>query len=150
MDRRIFAIAFCTLISNTVAIADPLQLVSAREMQDSLRAGGLLIPRSRPDAGAPRIEFDSPELNRAVVVPASIRIRFIAEPPARPDPSSFRVYYGAFRIDITERLTGVAKVTPEGINLSEATLPSGRHQLLMSLTDSLGREGQRMVSFTVK
>jgi len=57
--------------------------------------------------------------------------------------------YGAFKIDITQRLLGVAKVTKEGIQVTDASLPSGKHQLLLSLTDTLGRESQQVISFIV-
>jgi len=82
--------------------------------------------------------------------PTKIEARFQGNAPAEPKPETFKALYGAFRIDITQRLLGVAKVTKDGILVSDAALPSGKHQLLLTLTDTLGREAQHVVSFTVQ
>jgi hypothetical protein len=58
--------------------------------------------------------------------------------------------YGAFRIDITQRLLKVAKVTKDGISVSGADLPAGKHQLTLTLTDTLGRQTQQVLSFVVQ
>jgi hypothetical protein len=50
------------------------------------------------------------------------------------------VLYRAFRLDITQRLLGVVKVTKEGIQMRDAVLPSGRHRLALTLADTLGRD----------
>ncbi|NBP40009.1 MAG: hypothetical protein EBV34_16505 [Betaproteobacteria bacterium] len=109
--------------------AQPLMLVSEEEMKASAAIGGLPTPRSTPQPGAPRIELLSPDIKKPVNVPTKI--------------------YGAFKIDITQRLLGVAKVTKDGIQVTDASLPSGKHQLLLSLTDTLGRESQQVISFIV-
>ena len=129
--------------------AQPLMLVTEAEAKASIEAGGLPTPRSSPQPGAPRIELLSPDINRPVTVPTKIEVKFSGNPPGEPKPETFKALYGAFKIDITQRLLGVAKVTKEGITVSDASLPSGKHQLLLSLTDSLGREAQQVVSFVV-
>ena len=106
-------------------------------------------PRSSPQPGAPRIELVSPDIKRPVNVPTKIEVKFTGNAPAEPKPETFKALYGAFKIDITQRLLGVAKVTKDGITVTDATLPSGKHQLLLLLTDSLGRETQHIVSFAV-
>jgi hypothetical protein len=58
--------------------------------------------------------------------------------------------YGTFRIDITQRLLKYAKVTKDGISVSNADLPAGKHQLTLTLTDTLGRQTQQVVSFVVQ
>jgi len=130
--------------------AQPLMLVSEAEAKASMEAGGLPTPRSSPQPGAPRIELLSPDVKKPISVPTKIEVKFSGNPPAEPKPETFKALYGAFKIDITQRLLGVAKVTKEGIQVSDASLPSGKHQLLLSLTDSLGREAQQVVSFTVQ
>lgn len=132
------------------ACAQPLLLVTEAEAKDSIAAGGMMIPRVQAQPGAPQIELIAPDLKRPVSVPAKIEVRFRSIAPAEPRPETFRVQYGAFRLDITQRLLGVAKVTKEGINVSEAVLPAGRHQLLLTLTDTLGRESQQFISFMVQ
>jgi len=130
--------------------AQPLMLVSEAEAKASIEAGGLPTPRSSPQPGAPRIELLSPDVKKPISVPTKIEVKFSGNPPAEPKPETFKALYGAFKIDITQRLLGVAKVTKEGIQVTDASLPSGKHQLLLSLTDSLGREAQQVVSFTVQ
>ena len=130
--------------------AQPLMLVTEAEAKASIEAGGLPTPRSSPQPGAPRIELLSPDVKKPISVPTKIEVKFSGNPPAEPKPETFKALYGAFKIDITQRLLGVAKVTKEGIQVSDASLPTGKHQLLLSLTDSLGREAQQVVSFTVQ
>jgi len=130
--------------------AQPLMLVTEAEAKASIEAGGLPTPRSSPQPGAPRIELLSPDVKKPISVPTRIEVKFSGNPPAEPKPETFKALYGAFKIDITQRLLGVAKVTKEGIQVSDASLPSGKHQLLLLLTDTLGRESQQVVSFTVQ
>ena len=129
--------------------AQPLMLVSEAEAKASIEAGGLPTPRSSPQPGAPRIELLSPDVKKPISVPTKIEVKFSGNPPAEPKPETFKALYGAFKIDITQRLLGVAKVTKEGIQVTDASLPSGKHQLLLSLTDTLGRESQQVISFIV-
>ena len=129
--------------------AQPLMLVTEAEAKASIEAGGLPTPRSSPQPGAPRIELLSPDIKKPVNVPTKIEVKFSGNPPAEPKPETFKALYGAFKIDITQRLLGVAKVTKDGIQVTDASLPSGKHQLLLSLTDTLGRESQQVISFIV-
>lgn len=46
--------------------------------------------------------------------------------------------------------TPAAKVTAEGIDVSEATLPKGSHKLYIEDQDSVGRLGERLVQFAVE
>jgi hypothetical protein len=77
-------------------------------------------------------------------------LRFVGNPPSEPKPDTFRILYGACRIDITQRLLGVATVTKEGIKVRDAVLPKGRHQLSLTISDSMGRQSQQLVAFTVE
>jgi len=138
------------LVFSTFAYAQPVMLVTEEEVKASMEAGGLPTARSMPTPGAPRIELVSPDIKKAVTMPTKIEVKFSGNAPAEPKPETFKALYGAFKIDITQRLLGVAKVTKDGINVSDATLPSGKHQLLLMLTDTLGRETQQVVSFTVQ
>ena len=138
------------LILSTIANAQPLMLVTEEEVKASMEVGGLPTPRSIPTPGAPRIELVSPDIKKAVTMPTKIEVKFSGNAPAEPKPETFKALYGAFKIDITQRLIGLAKVTKDGISVSDAALPSGKHQLLLSLTDTLGRESQQVVSFTVQ
>ncbi len=132
------------------AAAQRVMLITPEEASASQAAGGLIAPRSAPQPGAPQISLVSPDVSKPVGAPTPIELRFLVTPPAEVRPETFRALYGAFRIDITQRLLGVAKVTKDGISVGEAVLPSGRHQLALMITDSLGRETQSVVSFSVK
>lgn len=132
------------------AAAQRVMLITPEEASASKAAGGLITPRSAPQPGAPQISLVSPDVSKPVGAPTPIELRFLVTPPAEVRPETFRALYGAFRIDITQRLLGVAKVTKDGISVGEAVLPSGRHQLALMITDSLGRETQSVVSFSVK
>lgn len=144
-----FLFLVSTLMFCPMALAEPLVLITPAEASASAAAGGMLVPRSLAKPNAPRIEVLSPDLSKPVVMPARIEIRFVTEKPAEAAPESFRAQYGAFRIDITKRLLGFTKVTKDGILVSEAVLPSGSHQIALSVADSMEREGQRVISFTV-
>lgn len=151
MNVRSLFVALVVTATSFSASAQVLYLVTDAEAKASQAAGGLLAARSAPPvAGAPRIDFIVPDLAQPVSTPTKIDVRFTSTPPSEPLPDSFKAYYGAFRLDITKRLIGAAKVTKEGITVPQAVLPAGRHQLLLTITDTMGRESQRVVSFTVQ
>jgi hypothetical protein len=131
------------------SFAQPVMLVSAAEATASDSAGGMLIPRVQPQPDAPRIQVLAPDISRPVAMPTRIEVKFVTATPAEAKPETFKALYGAFRLDITQRLLGAAKITKDGISVAEAVLPRGRHQILLSLTDSAGREGQQVISFSV-
>lgn len=140
----------CALSLPPVSLAAPTMLVTPEESAASDAAGGMLIPRMAPQPGAPKIELVAPDLQRPINVPTKIELRFVTNAPAEPKPESFKALYGAFKIDITSRILSSAKVTKQGITVSEAQLPAGKHQLVLTLTDTLGREAQQVLAFTVQ
>ena len=149
LQRSLFGLLFFTSLTGA-ASAQSFALVTEQEAAASRAAGGMIIPRLTAQAGAPRIEVLVPDVTKPVGAPTSIEVKFVTTAPAEPRPESFRVLYGAFRIDVTQRLLGVANVTKEGIKVNGANLPSGRHQLALTLTDTLGRETQQVVQFVVQ
>jgi hypothetical protein len=146
--KAAFALA-AALLAGALS-AEPLMLVTEAEAKASLEAGDLPVARSLPAPGAPRIELLSPDIKTPITVPTRIELKFSGSTPAEPKPESFKALYGAFRLDITQRLLGVAKVTKDGISVADAALPAGKHQLVLMLTDTLGRESQQVLSFTVR
>jgi hypothetical protein len=137
-------------LTASVCSAQPFVLVTESEAEASYAAGGMMSPRSVNQPGAPQIELLSPDTSKAVSAPTNIELRFVGNPPSEPKPDTFRIHYGAFRIDITQRLLGVAKVTKDGIKVRDAVLPKGRHQLSLTISDSMGRQSQQLVAFTVE
>lgn len=125
-------------------------LVSMQEMQASQSATEPLTAKASPVPGAPRIEVMFPKLDAPVTSPTPIQLVFVPVGPHSIRPESFKVLYGRLRIDITQRLVNAAKVTAEGINVTEASLPKGSHRLLMSIEDLQGRQGTKSLDFEIK
>lgn len=147
--KKYLTIVFWIFLATSFCSAQPLMLVTEEEAAASISAGGMMSPRNVSQPGAPLIELLAPDTSKAISGPTNIELRFVGNPPSEPKPDTFRILYGAFRIDITQRLLGVAKVTKEGIKVRDAILPKGRHQLSMTISDSLGRQSQQLVAFTV-
>ena len=148
--RKLLALALLMGFTSSLTWAQPVFLVTEAEAAASFAAGGMLNPRSVSQPGSPQIEFLTPDISKPVTAPTSIDLRFVGNPPSEPKPDTFRVLYGSFRIDITQRLLGVAKVSKDGIKVKDAVLPKGRHQLSLTITDSMGRQNQQVVAFTVE
>jgi hypothetical protein len=142
---------FCALLFFSIGLsfADTTYLVSREEMQASNEAPLQMTPRTSPVKDAPRIELITPKVPGTVGSPTVIDLRFQATTPGDIKPESFKALYGTFQIDITKRLLSVAKVTGSGVRVEEASLPKGRHKLLLVVEDSLGRTGNQTVEFEV-
>ena len=147
---KLIALALWMGFTSSLTWAQPVFLVTEAEAAASFAVGGMLNPRNVSQPGSPQIEFLTPDISKPVTAPTSIDIRFVGNPPSEPKPDTFRVLYGSFRIDITQRLLGVAKVSKDGIKVKDAVLPKGRHQLSLMITDSMGRQNQQVVAFTVE
>ena len=131
------------------ATAAPAFLVTEQEMVESNAAPPQATPKSVPAKDAPRIEVASPNLTGPLASPTPIQLNFEAAAPAAVKPETFRVLYGAFGIDITQRLLGSAKLNAQEISVQEASLPSGKHKLQLLVEDSLGLKGVRMPEFQI-
>ena len=141
-----FVVLSLTLSS---AMAQTNYLVSPAEMQASMAAPPTLSAKSVPVKDAPAIQVMAPALPGPVKSPTPITVKFLPTAPSSIKPESFRVLYGSFEIDITKRLLNVAKVTEQGVQVSEAALPSGKHKLLLEVEDTAGRKASRLVEFEV-
>jgi hypothetical protein len=136
---------FCTHV-----FAQPLFLVTEEEMVASNANKNFFYPKSTISPDAPKIELITPKLDTAIASPTQIQLRFLPKTPATTKPDTFRVLYGTFQIDITDRLMKVATVSAQGITVPEAKLPSGRHKLVLNIQDSDGRVGSRLIEFEIK
>lgn len=134
----------------TPSFAQPAWLVTPEEAAASLAAPMPLTPRTTGAPGTPRINLLAPNLSAAVASPTRIQVRFESTLPATIKPESFKVLYGAFKIDITGRILSASKVTAQGIDVPEAALPKGSHRLWLQIEDSAGRQGARQMDFTVE
>ena len=125
-------------------------LVSVDEMNASNNAKPPFTAKSVAPKDAPLIELSAPKLSAPVSSPTPIELKFQSTLPSTVKPETFKVLYGTFEIDITKRILNVAKVTEAGVFVQEASLPKGKHKLLMVVEDTAGRRGNRSIDFEVK
>jgi hypothetical protein len=125
---------------------------SHRNVERSLGAPGEVTCRSPPAAGAtPRIKIVSPTLDAPLTAPIDIDVQFEPAGPAAIRPDTFRVcYVGFLTMDITQRITDRVAVSPTGIKVTGAQLPSGHHHLLMMVADDQGHYARQEVTFEIK
>ena len=134
---------------SATAIAGQL-LVSVDEMNASNNAKPPFTAKSVAPKDAPLIKLSAPKLSAPVSSPTPIELKFQPTPPSAVKPETFKVLYGAFEIDIPKRILNVAKVTETGVFVQEASLPKGKHKLLMVVDDSSGRRGNKTIEFEVQ
>ena len=125
-------------------------IVSVDEMNVSNNAKPPFTAKAVAPKDAPLIELSAPKLSAPVSSPTSIELKFQPTPPSSVKPETFKVLYGSFEIDITKRILNVAKVTESGVNVQEASLPKGKHKLLIVVEDTSGRRGNKTIEFEVK
>lgn len=109
-------------------------------------------PALRPRAVAPLIDILKPEpvADLKVKVPFAIAVQFRSQPDAPIDPATFKVMYGAFKIDITSRITKFVKVGKDGFSLENAQIPVGKHRLTMQVQDEKQRVAERELRVEVE
>ncbi len=109
-------------------------------------------PALRPRALVPLIDIVRPEPapDLKVKAPFPITVEFKAQNDAAIDPSTFKVMYGALKIDITNRITKYVKVTPAGFSLENAQIPPGRHRLTLQVQDEKQRTAERELRVEVE
>ena len=134
---------------NASAFAADL-LISIEEMTASNNSTPLFTAKSVPVKDAPVIELTAPKLTVPVSSPTAIEVKFQPAASSTVKPETFRVLYGSFEIDITKRILSLTKVTETGVFVQEASLPKGKHKLLMVVEDSSGRKGNRTLEFEVQ
>ena len=145
--KKIAVLLLCVV--SLTAFAEQL-LVSVEEMNESNNAKPPFTAKSVASKDAPLIELSAPKLSSAVSSPTPIELKFQSTPPSTVKPETFKVLYGSFEIDITKRILNVAKVTESGVNVQEASLPKGKHKLLMVVEDTSGRRGNKTIEFEVQ
>jgi hypothetical protein len=133
--------------------APPGWLVTAAEATAFKGEEGFNEPAAlRPRAAVPQIDILKPEpaADLKVKAPFPIAVQFIGQADAAIDPSTFKVMYGALKIDITSRITKYVKVTREGFSLDNAQIPSGKHRLTLQVKDEKQRIAERELRVEVE
>jgi hypothetical protein len=138
----------CTAIPG-VSLNLGILLVSAAEVEKY--KGDITENITIPLAGdEPAIEIVRPVVREGKVAsPVAIEVRFKPVTGKAIDPASFKLYYGAFKIDVTDRLLKTAKVTPTGFSIDKVDIPAGSHRLVMKVADDTGAAGIKEIKFTV-
>ena len=141
---------FLTSFIALSSMAQPVMLVTDQEMIRSNNNKAAFQPKFAPVPGAPVIELLTPKIDVAIISPTPIKLRFEPKSPSVVKPETFKVFYGSFQIDITDRILGASKVAQNGFSVPEASLPKGSHKLTLNIQDSEGRVGSKTVEFEVK
>ncbi len=146
----------CTLalavLMGAPGAAGAFQLVTPEEARRSQAAPPVQeAAASAPDPQAPQISVVDPQaIDKALSNPFRMEIDFKVQPGARLDFSSFRAFYGAFKVDITDRLLKEATRTESGLRLSNVTVPPGSHKILLRIRDDQRRVAERELKFRVE
>jgi hypothetical protein len=151
MKHLTFMCSVAALAVSTSAFA--FDLVSQSEFLSSSEQEKLtptFSTRSILGRTDPAIDIRSPSLAAPVKAPVSIDLRFLASGAAKINWESLKILYGAFKLDITDRVKKEAKFLPDGIQIASANLPSGSHKLLIQVSNTEGKQAEREVRFTVE
>jgi hypothetical protein len=141
-------VAGCTALPG-ISLNLGFMLISAAEVEQY--KGDVNENITIPLAGdEPAIEIVRPVVKEGKVAsPVAIEVRFKPVSGKTIDPASFKLYYGAFKIDVTDRLLKTAKVTPNGFSIDKVDIPAGSHRLVMKVADDTGAAGIKEIKFTV-
>ena len=145
LRQCLLTVGLCAVVGTAPAVT----LISLQEMQASMAATEPFTAKASPLPGAPVIEVISPRLNAPITSPSSIELLFQPAAHSAVRPETFRVLYGRLRLDITQRLLSATPITARGITVKEASLPKGSHRLLLSIEDTEGRQGQKVLELEV-
>lgn len=106
----------------------------------------------RPRAVVPLIDLLRPEpaADLKVKAPFAIAVQFRGQADAPIEPATFKVLYGALKIDITQRITKFVTVTREGFSLENANIPPGKHRLILQVQDAKQRLAERELRVEVE
>jgi len=115
-------------------------------------AGFNEVPALRMRALVPVIDIVKPEPapDLKVKAPFAIVVAFKAQSDAEVDPASFKVLYGALKVDITSRITKYVSVAKDGFALENAKIPVGKHRLILQVQDTKQRVAERELRFEVE
>ena len=128
------------------------ELITAEEALASQAAVPMLAVDETPanPQGPVIAVMDAGALAQPMKNPFSIEILMQAQRDADLNFASFKAFYGAFKIDITERLLKEASKTLTGLKLANLQIPSGRHKILLRVSDSKGRTTEKEITFKVE
>lgn len=143
MKFRHIAVAGLTFVAFSLAnlsVAAPL--ITAKEAKLPDAAGSL---NTRGISRGPGIKVISPEPGSQNKGPFEFKVDFEPRGGASIDQSSVKVtYMKSPTVDLTSRVKG--SITDMGIDLKNAEIPPGEHQVKISVKDSDGREASTITT----
>jgi hypothetical protein len=145
--------AFLALVFTASVSAQAFDLVSQSEYlasESQEKSAPSYTARSLAGPSDPIIDIRSPSLTGPVKAPVGIDLRFLTSGASKINWESLKILYGAFKLDITDRVRKEAKVLPDGIQIASANLPSGSHKLVIQVAKTEGKQAEREVRFTVE
>lgn len=141
-------VVLATLCANTVFA---FELVTPEEVSQSQDALMLEAELSEPDPLGPMIQLLDPlSLDLPFKNPFKMEVIFKPQNGSEVDFSTFKAFYGTFKLDITDRLLKEAVKTSSGLRLANVKIPSGRHKLYISIKDNLGHSAAKELAFKVE
>ena len=128
------------------------ELITAEEAQASQAAVPMLAVDEAPmnPQGPVIAVVDAEALAQPVKNPFSMEILLQAQRDAELNFASFKAFYGAFKIDITQRLLKESSKTLTGLKIANVQIPSGRHKILLRVSDTKGRTDEKEIAFKVE
>ena len=128
------------------------ELITAEEAQASQAAVPMLAVDEAPmnPQGPVIAVVDAEALAQPVKNPFSMEILLQAQRDAELNFASFKAFYGAFKIDITQRLLKESSKTLTGLKIANVQIPSGRHKILLRVSDTKGRTAEKEIAFKVE
>ncbi len=138
------------LFSSVLGYGTPL--ITPEEFLASQNATTLaLVGAAPPDPLAPLIAVSSPDsLDQGLKNPFNIEVLMKAQKDAQLNFSSFKAFYGAFKLDITDRLLKEASKTLTGLKLSNLEVPAGKHKIVLRVSDTQGRTSEKEIVIKVE
>ncbi len=139
--------------TGTMQAAPQGWLVSPAEALDFKGEDGFNEPPAlRARGTTPLIDILKPDPveDLKVKAPFAITVLFKNQPDAQIDPSTFKVMYGALKINITDRITKFVKVSKDGFSLENAQIPVGKHRLTLQVQDEKQRVAERDLRLEVE
>lgn len=109
-------------------------------------------PAFRPSAVVPLVDLVRPEpvTDLRVKAPLAHAVQFNGQADAPLDPATFKMMYGALKLDITNRITKFVTVTKEGFSLENAKIPADKHRLTLQIQDEKQRVAERELRVEVE
>lgn len=96
----------------------------------------------------PQIVVRSPQEGARITAPFELDIQFMSAKGAAINLDSLRVHFRkVWNIDITDYVRPY--VSPEGIRMTNATLPRGRHTVTLAIADDQGRTSSRTMTVEI-